>query len=580
MRARSHPRLTPAAASLPLPSQAFFGAASLLLAGAMSLLHAWSPRLRDDHHATLLQYIIFSEALYSLKYFVSALFWAAGFLDDRASFHVIPDDCFTSVAYGQFFGMAAISWNACWMVDILFTLFQPLRNTATHLRWYHAFVWSMAAGTTLIVAATSGHSASDAHTCWLRGDAVGGSSWSFEAPLFAYLLLALASLAAAVCRLRSPAAAAARLRSSVLARHLLYVAAFVVVWIFPVVHAFLDPLRQGTALTVSDAVAVGGQAALSVAIRLTEPSTRLLLGAVLRKAGNSLGAAVGLKGACCARRRGRGGGGGGDDGAGVALLGGGPRGGGEAPAGGDGELDESPVPLLLLCACLNPFRCCFGGGGGGGGSGSSSSSGSSSGGGGGGGGAQMGTTRAQQVGRVGEAASPPAGGGEAGGDLTASLEAARAGSHWRSDGGARAAAAAAAALPPPLPPLPPAAAAESPPPSAATPREVASATSWGDMSSELRAEMGAALLSALVHCVRAAAAAAAAAAAGGPRRPPRRPRRGAASPPTLRQTSRVRRRWRRPARAPHPRRRCSAKSPPTWCRAPPRPRSGAPWPRC
>jgi hypothetical protein len=121
--------------SLVVPVHAFFGACSLLLSAAMSLMFAWSPRLRDDHHAALLQYIIFTEALYSLKFSLSALLWVAGFLDARASFHVVPDNCLTAVAYGQFFGMAAISWNACWMVDILFTLFQPLRNTATHMRW-------------------------------------------------------------------------------------------------------------------------------------------------------------------------------------------------------------------------------------------------------------------------------------------------------------------------------------------------------------------------------------------------------------------------------------------------------------
>ena len=156
------------------------GFVSLVLTLVIVFMYACSARMRRDHASTVVTIVTVCDLLYTLKFLVSALAWRGG-ADDRDSFHLFDDNCLSSVAYGQFFGMAAISFNACWVFDFLAVLVNPLRNTAGFLRWYCLFSWSMALVTTVIVVSRAGHVASDAHTCWLRGDS--GQSWPFEVPL-------------------------------------------------------------------------------------------------------------------------------------------------------------------------------------------------------------------------------------------------------------------------------------------------------------------------------------------------------------------------------------------------------------
>ena len=275
------------------------GSLSLLLAWAMALVYAWNPHVREDHSSTLIHLMTCCEAIYSFKFFASALLWYAGFRDGRASFHLLPDNCASSIAYGQLFGMAAIAWNACWMTDILVTLFLPLRNSATLLPWYHAAVWTLALGTTLLVAlggvGSSGLSGSsgDTHTCWLRGDA--GLSYSFEAPLLLFVVLAFTSLILAAWRLRGGGTASQRLRSGVLLRHLAYVVAFIALWLFPIIHSFLD--RNGTVFFFSlvDAIAVSSQATATTVIRLSEPGAWRTFTSTMRRLRNTLAAGVGCR---------------------------------------------------------------------------------------------------------------------------------------------------------------------------------------------------------------------------------------------------------------------------------------------
>jgi hypothetical protein len=91
-------------------------------------------RVRADHSSTILHFMTMCEGLYALKFVLSAAAWYGGLRDGRASFHLLRDNCATSIAYGQLLGMAAIAYNACWMTDILVVLFLPLRNSATLIR--------------------------------------------------------------------------------------------------------------------------------------------------------------------------------------------------------------------------------------------------------------------------------------------------------------------------------------------------------------------------------------------------------------------------------------------------------------
>ena len=74
--------------------------------------------------------------------------------------------------------------------------------------------------------------------CWERGDTT--AELFFEVPLWAFMALSVVSLAYAVCRLRTGTAATLHLRRDRLWRHSAYVAAFFLVWLWPVVHALAD----------------------------------------------------------------------------------------------------------------------------------------------------------------------------------------------------------------------------------------------------------------------------------------------------------------------------------------------------
>lgn len=85
------------------------------------------------------------------------------------------------------------------------------------------------------------------------------------------MALSVVSLAYAVCRLRTGTAATLHLRRDRLWRHAAYVAAFFLVWLWPVVHALTDFYNHTQAFTILDAVAVSGQGFLFACIRLSEP---------------------------------------------------------------------------------------------------------------------------------------------------------------------------------------------------------------------------------------------------------------------------------------------------------------------
>ena len=194
------------AAATPSPLSAQYEAMApvYLTVGLLSLLStlaviAVSRRVRD-HPSTIILIITIVDLLYTLKYMVGALAWLCGARDERDSFHLINDDCVSSLAYGQFMGMACISWNAVWTYDFLCVLANPLRRTDGQRRWYHVYVWSLCVATTIYVLAVGAAEDSNDHTCWVRANNT--DSLVFEVPLYAYMLLALGSLAYAMVRLQ------------------------------------------------------------------------------------------------------------------------------------------------------------------------------------------------------------------------------------------------------------------------------------------------------------------------------------------------------------------------------------------
>ena len=257
------------------------GLASVLATLVVAAVSTSSARLRRDHYSSMILIITLCDLLYTLKYVVSAVAWAAGRRDARASFHLLADNCMSATSYGVFTGLACISWNAAWIFDFVCVLVNPMRNTAAQRRWYHLAIWGLCAFGTVWTLAAQGHGAAQDHTCLVRG--TDGASLVFEVPLIAYLLLALASLVYAAARLSSGTRDTAVLRRRLLFRHGAYVVAFVVLWLWPLLHDLLDANDANASYVLLEAVAVSGQALVFAAIRLTEPGAWAILQRILRR---------------------------------------------------------------------------------------------------------------------------------------------------------------------------------------------------------------------------------------------------------------------------------------------------------
>ena len=258
------------------------GLASVLATLVVAAVSTSSARLRRDHYSSMILIITLCDLLYTLKFVVSAVAWAAGRRDSRASFHLLADNCMSSTSYGVFTGLACISWNAAWIFDFVCVLVNPMRNTAAQRRWYHLAIWSLCVFGTVWTLAAQGHGSAADHTCLVRG--TDGSSLVFEVPLVAFLALALASLAYAAVRLSSGTRDTATLRRRLLFRHSAYVLAFVCLWLWPLLHDLLDASDGVYAYVLLEAIAVSGQALVFAAIRLTEPGAWAILQRILRRA--------------------------------------------------------------------------------------------------------------------------------------------------------------------------------------------------------------------------------------------------------------------------------------------------------
>jgi hypothetical protein len=239
-----------------------------LIGGAVILaMFEWDRRLASDQLGKMIWYMTVCDVLYTLKFFVSAVVWEVGLRNDRSSFHLIPDDCFTSAAYGMFLSMAIISWNACWVIDLLVTLSRPLASTRKNLPWYHIFVWGTSTGAAIYIMATEEHQNTQSHTCWIRADSVNSSF--FDDFLYVYIALAAVSIILAI---RAACFAGTRLtralRRQILARHILYVLVFVAMWVWPIAHR---DAQGATWLTMVDAFTLSGQALVLAVVRLSEP---------------------------------------------------------------------------------------------------------------------------------------------------------------------------------------------------------------------------------------------------------------------------------------------------------------------
>lgn len=255
------------------------GAAAVLVVfcGGQHASRVWS-----SHTSQVILFITVCEAMFTFRYFLAAAAWFAGATDERDSFHIIPDKCWSASLWGQFFAVSSVIWNACWIAELVAILHSPLRNTRSYHRYYHMAAWGTAAVTTAILVLRQAPKQSRDHDCWVLGDPE--HQLLFEIPLYLTLLLAVLSLGYAVYQRTVGTTYSWRLRERLVRRHSVYVLAFVIMWAIPTVHARVDPTDKYLAFTVIDAVCLSTQTVVLSIVRLLEPGAMRILEAILRGA--------------------------------------------------------------------------------------------------------------------------------------------------------------------------------------------------------------------------------------------------------------------------------------------------------
>jgi hypothetical protein len=256
----------------------FVSVVSTLIVAIVSMS---SDRLRRDHYSSMVFTITLCDLLYTMKFLVSAAAWDAGYRNERSSFHLIEDDCMSATAYGIFTGLACISWNTAWIIDFLCVLINPMRNTASQRRWYHVGCWLVCILGTILSLALESHKSSSFHTCVPSVN--DPTSLIFTLPLFVALLIAIVSLVYAVQRLNAGSRDTAILRRRLLQRHSAYVVAFIFLWLWPLLHEFIDSDNSSPMLVFLDAISVSGQASIFALIRLSEPGAWAILKKLIRQ---------------------------------------------------------------------------------------------------------------------------------------------------------------------------------------------------------------------------------------------------------------------------------------------------------
>ena len=141
--------------------------------------------------------------------------------------------------------------------------------------WYHVVSWPVSLLASGLVAQLDLHERVMDHTCWIRSEAAG--AYVFEGPLAACLVFALCSLLYAGFRLKSGTRASRQVRELLFRRHSVYTLAFMVLWLFPMVHYLVDNDDRYIWLTLADSISASGQAFIFAMIRLSEPGARVLL---------------------------------------------------------------------------------------------------------------------------------------------------------------------------------------------------------------------------------------------------------------------------------------------------------------
>lgn len=242
---------------------------SMLGSGAVMLTY-WLMKDLRKHPTSLVFWLSFCDFFFSLKFFATAVWFDSNSVQEHAV------ACLAQSIAAQFFGLASISWNAMISLNLLVQLRNPFANTAGFAKFYHIWVWLLAASTTAVMVIAQAYGVSGDGTCWISNTKY---RLMFFTPLLAYFLISLTTLLVAVVRMRNiQAVMSTDASTKVVFRMALYVLTFIVFWSGPLLHRTVQyfapdsTTAQSTALQYMDAIGASAQGFVNGLVWLTSPS--------------------------------------------------------------------------------------------------------------------------------------------------------------------------------------------------------------------------------------------------------------------------------------------------------------------
>jgi hypothetical protein len=242
------------------------GSFSIVACTVLALVACLVPSARREHASKMVLIIAVSDLAFTFKYWISSATYLSGRRAPMTSFGLLSDHCVTEAAYGFITATSSQLWNACFAVEIMCLLANPLRSTRSNFLYYNLAVWPLLAAMSLYLIASGAHLTANPQLCmYISPAASRGTIAVAELPVYGSTALAAASLVYAAVRLccGRNAAATRRARLTLFGRHLVFMVIFMSVWAWDAISEFVKP-------TQFDAIIGGSQGLVLGSLRLLD----------------------------------------------------------------------------------------------------------------------------------------------------------------------------------------------------------------------------------------------------------------------------------------------------------------------
>eukprot|EP00026_Physarum_polycephalum_P003879 Phypoly_transcript_03895.p1 GENE.Phypoly_transcript_03895~~Phypoly_transcript_03895.p1 ORF type:complete len:624 (+),score=54.89 Phypoly_transcript_03895:95-1966(+) len=217
---------------------------SCLGSGSVVFSYISFPELRK-HPTIMVVFLSICDMLYSLKFIAVGLSEAALSLEDSPH----KGWCIMGAMWGQFWGVSSISWNAMISLNVVMNLRNPFKSTTRFLKFYHAYVWSVALITTCILFSHPKSLGPNGEgTCGVD-DATNPLRLVFYFPLLTYMMLGIFCLVLSLkgmADLQNPKLFKASQRRKLMGRLILVVLVFICCWAGPTIHRGCELILRKT----------------------------------------------------------------------------------------------------------------------------------------------------------------------------------------------------------------------------------------------------------------------------------------------------------------------------------------------